>query len=106
MAQQPDVRVDPVDLDAAGAAVARVARDVVTAARTSGRSLTPHPAWAPGFDSVAAGAVLAEATLDALRHLGAEVGACAGAMRTSAAAWAAADETVARSVRTATPRTG
>ncbi len=106
MGQQPDVRVNPVDLDAAGAALARVGRDVVAAAREPGSPLTPHPAWAPGFDSVAAGATLAEAALVAVRRLGADVGTCAAAMRHCAAAWTASDDAVARSLRARTTRTG
>ncbi|MDN5918982.1 MAG: hypothetical protein L0I76_28465 [Pseudonocardia sp.] len=94
-----DIRVDPTDLDAAGAALGQVGGDVTASARASGPALTPQPAWDPGFDSVAAGATLAEAGLDAVRRLGADVDACAAAMRACAAAWAASDDAVAETLR-------
>ncbi|MET0188498.1 MAG: hypothetical protein ABW212_05830 [Pseudonocardia sediminis] len=96
---QPDVRVDPAEVDAAGTALERVGADVAAAARTCGPAITPQPAWSPGFDSVAACAALADAGLDAVRRLATDLDVCAAALHACAAAWAASDDAVARSLR-------
>lgn len=97
---EPDVRVDPVLLEAAGAVVARVGGDVAAAALAAEPAVTPQPAWEPGFDSVAAAAALAAADLVAVRALGAGLVDCANAMHTAAAAWAESERVIADGLRT------
>lgn len=91
----PDVRVDPVHLEAAGAALTRLGADAVDAARAAEQAIAPQPAWDGGFDTVAAAAALADADLHAVRELGAGLDACAGAMHAAAAAWVRADQAIA-----------
>lgn len=99
-----DVRVHPAELDAAGTELGRIGEDVAAAARASGPAITPHPAWDPGFDAVAAGAALAQTGLDTVRRLGTDLDDCAAAMRACAAAWSASDDAVAATLRDRTPR--
>lgn len=98
-----DVRVHPAELDAAGTELGRIGEDVAAAARASGTAVTPHPAWDPGFDAVAAGAALAQTGLDAVRRLGADLDGCAAAMRACAAAWSASDDAVVATLRAQMP---
>lgn len=97
---EPDVRVDPVHLETAGAALARLAVEVAAAARAAEPAIAPQPAWDAGFDTVAAAAALADTDLDAVRELGAGLDACAGAMHAAAAEWVRSDRAVADRLRT------
>ncbi|TCK21271.1 hypothetical protein [Pseudonocardia endophytica] len=95
---EPDVRVNPVDLDAAGSELVELGTALADAMR-SPDALRTDPAFSAGFSSVGATARLAELwRSDIVRHADEVVGQ-GNAMRAAADAWRTADGAVADRLR-------